>query len=119
YTDVVLEDGKVLMVNGDEDPEMIDSETISFARAARPLFASFLGQAVVLPQGTVLVTAHVLAELNEPSTDTWKPLPNLQRARAFATVTLLSDGRVLAAGGLGEDIHPIGAAEIFCSTGCN
>ena len=116
---VLLENGKVLIVNGDEDPELFDSETSTFARAARPLFASFLGQAVVLPQGTVLVTAHDLAELYEPSTDTWKPLPNLQRARPFATVTLLSDGRVLAAGGLGEDIHPIGDAEIFCSTGCN
>jgi hypothetical protein len=43
----------------------------------------------------------VEAELYNAATGTWTPASNLNEARAFHTMTLLANGKVLVAGGSG------------------
>jgi len=51
------------------------------------------------------------AELSNPATDTWSLTGSLSQAREEHTATLLSDGRVLAAGGKAQGC--LSSAELF------
>jgi hypothetical protein len=62
--------------------------------------------ATLLPDGTVLVVGGVpndplRAELYDPRTRTWAAAPDTGVGRQYGTATLLSNGRVLVAGGRG------------------
>src|SRR5712691_8111204 len=75
--------------------------------------------ATVLFNGKVLITggyqrgypalALASAELYDPSTETFSPTGAMTAARANHTATLLTDGRVLIAGGYG----PLASAELY------
>ncbi len=82
-------------------------------------------RATLLPDGRVLVTggsrtdttgapefSRTSAEVFDPDTRTWSPLPPMAVPRAGHEATRLADGRVLVTGGHGSDLR----AEVF-STG--
>lgn len=81
--------------------------------------------AVVLADGRILVgggesaasppVALASVEIYDPPSATWTTAAPMKTARSFAGATLLSDGRVLVAGGepLGGTPTPIAAAEVF------
>lgn len=52
-------------------------------------------------------------ELFDPATRRWTPLPRLATARQSHTATLLADGRVLVAGGLGDGGISLSSAEVY------
>ena len=81
---------------------------------------------VLLPSGKVLaaggctglnangcsgVTAK--AEIFDPSTDKWSATGTMTAARGSFTLTLLANGKALAAGGINSAGNPVGSAEIF------
>jgi N-acetylneuraminic acid mutarotase len=78
--------------------------------------------ATLLSSGKVLVvggcnasscnTVTATAELYDPNTGTWTTTGSLSIARDFQTATLLSDGRVLVAGGFGTT-GKIAQAEVY------
>ena len=135
---VLLRDGRVLVVggttnDGDEtaraaiyDPgrdTWTPTENMSTERG-HP-------EAVLLAGGRVLVTGDSpsvfggldgfgaiggAAEIFDPETDKWTPTASLSRPRTGHTLTLLPDGRVLAAGGedpTGSDYLVYSTTEIF------
>jgi hypothetical protein len=53
------------------------------------------------------------AEVYDPGTETWGDTADLLEARAGATATLLSDGRVLITGGFGSNGVPLITAELY------
>lgn len=79
---------------------------------------------VLLPEGQVMVlggrdslgpTADV--QLLDPITGAWQVWPAMRSARAEHAATLLPDGRVLVAGGVGSDSEwALASAEIFSPT---
>jgi hypothetical protein len=58
-------------------------------------------------------TANDSADLYDPATDTFSPTSPMAEGRVFHTATLLSNGRVLIAGGLTWSDAPIGTAEVY------
>ncbi len=84
----------------------------------RMLAARVHHTATLLASGNVLVAAGVVnvssggffsgAELFDPATSTWRAAASVAVARGFHTATLLANGKVLVAGGLG--VNPMSAA---------
>jgi hypothetical protein len=84
-------------------------------------------EAVALPSGKVLVMggfpsgasgvgALASAEIYDPATNSWQPTAPMGTARAYHGATLLSDGRVLVAGGLasrGDYSAVLSSSELF------
>ncbi|HTS56297.1 MAG TPA: kelch repeat-containing protein [Terriglobales bacterium] len=120
-TATLLQDGRVLIVGnaaGDgngyiEHEELYDPVTGVFKVTGKPHTFGFgsdiwsVHTATLLPNGKVLLAGGVsedfgyfsIAELYDPSTDTFSATGNMTIARAGHTATLLTDGTVLAAGG--------------------
>jgi WD40 repeat protein len=112
----LLKDGRVLATGSLGDAEIYDPATriwsvtghLNKARGGGPYSAT------LLPNGKVLVTGGwdprgsdgVLssAELYDPTTGTWTPMPNLSTRRTFHTATLLPDDKVLLVGGMEGDL---------------
>jgi hypothetical protein len=74
----------------------------------------------LLHDGRVLITAGWRgsylgsAELYDPATGTFSPTGSMTTARESATATLLSDGRVLIAGGSVAGVGPdVASAELY------
>ena len=118
HTATLLSDGRVLVVGGDSDgyssAVLYNPTTDSWAlAAAMPRPHAFWHTATRLQDGRVLVTGGImvtgeyggnevlveLADLYDPSTDSWAPAGRMVEARGGHSVTLLADGRVLVAGG--------------------
>jgi hypothetical protein len=58
-------------------------------------------------------SALATAELYDPSTGAFSPTGSMATARSLATATLLQDGRVLIAGGVGQSFESFSSAEIY------
>ena len=76
--------------------------------------------ATALPDGRVLAAGGFVekgsskgAEVYEPGTGRFAPLPPMVTTRHSHTATLLPDGKVLIAGGYGEGSVTLAAAELF------
>lgn len=93
-------------------PSMSGAMTMSAARAAHT--------ATTLRDGRVLVAGGFVAagsprgaELYDPGTGRFSPLPAMVHTRHSHTATLLADGRVLLAGGYTADGAPVADVEVF------
>jgi hypothetical protein len=67
----------------------------------------------VSPSGRYSPTVLASAELYDPSTDGFSPAGNMTIPRVFHTATLLADGRVLIAGGVGPGDTWLANAELY------
>ncbi len=114
---VTLLDGRVLVAGGKgtsstilKTAEIYDpvagtwATTGSMATARNGLVATLLYNGKVLVAGGTDIGKPVdplkTAELFDPSTGTWTPTGSMTTGRAFATATLLPNGKVLVAGGV-------------------
>lgn len=68
--------------------------------------------ATLLPDGHVLITGGVSAEIYDPSTGTFSLTGNMTKGRSWHTATLLPNGTVLIAGG-DDSSSPGSSAEIY------
>ena len=131
---VLLDDGRVLIIDVDPEgyglsgAELFDPGSRSLSPTGPPIHAAhaeWVSVPVRLADGRVLL-AFVNGddamdfELYDPAKGTFAPAAVPGQARAGATVTGMSDGRVLVAGGStpraqGADLpeDPISSAEIF------
>jgi hypothetical protein len=116
---VTLADGTVLVAGGDNggipmaSAERYDPASGTWAPAAPMAEARrFAMGAQLLPDGTVLVAGGIVdmfgnytanAERYDPATDSWSSAGSLSAGRGFGTLTLLSDGTALAAGGVNNN----------------
>ena len=135
---VLLRDGRVLVVggttnDGDETARAAIYDPGRDTWTPTENMSTERGQpeAVLLAGGRVLVTGDSpsvfggldgfgaiggAAEIFDPETDKWTPTASLSRPRTGHTLTLLPDGRVLAAGGedpTGSDYLVYSTTEIF------
>ena len=139
HTATLLSDGRVLVAGGGSDgceprasAELFDPANGTWTATGTMAEARFGHTATLLTNGEVLVAsgqntscdsstigALASAEVFDPATGTWTATGSLIQARpGGSTATLLSDGRVIVAGGsdgrndpLGE--HPLASAELF------
>jgi hypothetical protein len=129
HTATKLLDGRVLIAGGGVCPITNATAELYFPALGRWKPAGILNQqrynhaAVLLPDGRVLVagggtgeydsTVLASAELYDPATGKWMYTGGLNTARRFHTMTLLPDGKVLVAGGLGADGGLLASAELY------
>ena len=129
HTATKLKDGRVLIAGGGVCP---------ITSATAELYVPALGKwkpagilntqryhhsAVLLPNGKVLVAGGragefdgdtlASAELYDPATNTWSYTGSLNTARAFHTMTLLPNGKVLVTGGSDASDGFITSAELY------
>jgi N-acetylneuraminic acid mutarotase len=126
HTATPLPDGRVLVVGGDaaqpgqptgstNTVELYDPRTNSWGSGPASALGRERHSATLLPDGRVLVVggetmgtgvaqgrALASAELYDPRTNSWSPLPDLSRPRVGHTATVLPDGRVIVVGGASE-----------------
>ena len=135
---VLLHDGRVLVVGGTTNDggetaraEIFDPATDMWTLTESMSIERRRPVAVPLTDGGVLVTgygpfessstftfgaAKGTAEIYDPNTGKWTPTAEMSRPRTGHTLTLLPDGRVLAAGGedpTGGDYVVYSTTEIF------
>lgn len=129
HTATLLPSGLVLIAGGNTtgSAELFDPEN-GATTATGPMNVARLGHtAVLLPNGKVLVVgggthqsgipldSYCLdsAELYNPDTGTWTPTGSLHTRRGGHTMSLLTDGRVLVAGGIAPIGGAINSAEVY------
>jgi hypothetical protein len=136
HTATLLSDGRVLIVGGTDSTatdsggatamssvELYDPKAGTFSPIGSMSSGRFGHTATRLSDGRVLVaggnsgTASVesslaSAELYDPKTGTFSPTGSMASARQQHTATLLSDGRVLVAGGYGAG-NWLSSAELY------
>lgn len=130
HTATRLKDGRVLIAGGNDlrdhataSAELYDPATGTFSATGSMGTARGYHTATLLADGRVLITggdpannnfAYVisLAEIYDPGTGTFSPTGSLVTARAFHAAVLLTDGRVLISGGLGNTAD-LASAELF------
>src|SRR5207253_908479 len=93
--------------------DIYDPVTGTWTPAASMGTARYAAAAVLLPNGRVLVAggdqgspafnALASAEVYDPATDTWSAAASMSHARAWLTATVLGNGKVVVAGGAGND----------------
>jgi hypothetical protein len=129
---VLLHNGKVLMLGGDEgyardemhpiaSAELYDPASRKFTPAGSAGALHYGGTATVLNDGRVLIAgggmvdATAKAEIYDPSTGRFSATGSMTAPRANQTATLLADGKVLIAGGDGgdDDPLPLSSAELY------
>lgn len=137
HASVTLSDGRVLVAGGIQTmatrpvmtAEVFDPRTNTWTPTGR-LNASHMGDgAVVLRDGRVLLVGgnadtrdglpglkpELTAEIYDPATNRWTLTGPMKTARGMPAVSLMRDGRVLAAGGFNED--ELASAEIYDPAG--
>lgn len=137
---VALKDGSVLVAGGIARGELLSSAEVHGRSAGSPwreverMRQSRLGHTMtVLPSGRVLVTGGTggsansgrggqtvrpvaSAELFDPESRTWDDVGRMRIPRFEHSASLLADGRVLIAGGIGVrrgEAGPVSSAEVF------
>lgn len=133
HTATLMADGSVLLVGGESDPQLSQSQDdpvlASVERYAHGKLSNVppmdtpraKHSAIALADGSLLVTggfdAHgnplASAELLNAQGSSWKNMPPMHVARYSHTATLLADGRVLVAGGVGQDGMPLRSMELW------
>jgi N-acetylneuraminic acid mutarotase len=135
HTAVLLGDGRVLVVGGDEGIgntfvgttlcQAYDPVTGAFSAVASTSVPRAQHASARLLDGRVLVVGgnsnatgsqiHA-AEVYSPSTDTWSSASSTGSGGMFPTLTVLADGRVLATGGQSPSASPTDLADVFDPT---
>lgn len=143
HTSTLLANGKVLIAGGGgasgfafapqpgsagayRSAELYDSANGQYGAAGSMHEARIFATATLLPNGKVLVAGgasgpvfgddvSVLssAELYDPATNEWTATGSMQEARAFATATLLANGKVLVGGGTNLATSAMSSAELY------
>jgi len=117
HTATLLDNGKVLVVGGDESgsAEVFDASSSTSAVTGGLSIPRFDHTATKLSDGRVIViggrsggTAVASAEIYNTTTGSFEAGPSMGVARAGHSATLLSDGRILVAGG-----DAAGSVEIY------
>jgi N-acetylneuraminic acid mutarotase len=134
-TAVLLSSGSVLIAGGcisnclgatTATAELYNSTNQSWASTSSMATARTYFGAVMLPGGKVLVVGGCTtlnangcggvtanAEIYDPSTGRWSSTGSMHAARGNLTVTLLPNGKVLAAGGINAANNPVATAELY------
>jgi hypothetical protein len=132
HTATLLPDGKVLVAGGaggGSSAELYDPAS-GIWNITGSLTGDRYGQtAILLQNGKVLVaggsddtdlaSALGSAELYDPVTGTWSVTGNLNASRIFHTATLLSDGKVLIAGGYTDNWVQVDDKSVASPTSLN
>jgi hypothetical protein len=129
HTATLLKTGKVLVAGwGNAYAELFDPSTGTFTQTGNMAAARVGHTATLLSTGKVLVTGGISgappattvlgeAELYDPASGSFTPvLGSLATARQSHTASLLSDGKVLVAGGLDSAGNATATAEVFDPT---
>jgi large repetitive protein len=127
-TATLLANGRVLVAGGEwartdlVSAEVYDPKTGKFSPTGSMTVGRVYHAAVPLLDGRVVVEGGgsdysggkflASAELYDPKSGTWIATGPMADQRNFLTATLLTDGRVLVAGGFGAEA-PLASAEIF------
>jgi uncharacterized protein (TIGR03437 family) len=125
----LLADNRVLVFagylgNGLRSAELYDPATGSWRITSDPVAAPVYTTGTLLPNGKVLVIGGASdeddrcsgvdnAELYDPLTEVWQPTGSLNVGRAYSTVTVLPNAKVLVAAGLDSACRPIDSAELY------
>ena len=129
HTATLLADGRVLIVGGDDGgraratAEIFDPKTFTFSPTGPMATARTGASATLLPDGRVLIVGGTgpyatspnmaSAELYDPKSGTFSATGSMTAARYQQTATLLSDGRVLVAGGSDNGGQGLTSAELY------
>jgi len=120
-TMVLLHDGRVLMVDGNQtgsgpiaEAVIFDPATDQWSEAATPNLPRSGATATVLPDGKVLVSqgGQLQSEIYDPATDTWSLDATTLDENSGGHTFLLPGGNVLLAGG-GDSSGPATTAELY------
>jgi len=117
-TVVTLLDGRVLVMTNSGLPNtaLLYDPSTGLSVPAGPMVSPdrVLGSAVGLRDGRILVTGDGVSEIFDPATLQFASVGPMVTARSFPGLALLSDGRVLVAGGVqpGEETRFL-SAEMF------
>ena len=113
HTATLLQDGKVLIVGGDETgtAELYDPATGTFTPTGNMSTGHGGNAATLLPDGRVLIVGGSKSELYDPSTGIFSATGNMVEVQTGFTATLLRNGKVLITGGTngGSDCCAIAA----------
>jgi hypothetical protein len=110
HTATLLANGKVLVAGGDASAELFDPDSGTFMPTGSMTSARYGSTATLLADGKVLIAGGFgpgtsqlprlsSAELYDPGSGTFTATGSMAVGRVLHTATLLSDGRVLIAGG--------------------
>ncbi|MFY0564664.1 kelch repeat-containing protein [Archangium lansingense] len=129
HTATRLQDGRVLISGGDSGSitnataEVYSASLGKWKPAGQLNTLRFHHTAVLLPNGKVLVAGGstgehdsatlASAELYDPATNTWSYTGSLRTARAFHSMTLLPNGKVLVTGGSDASDNLLSSAELY------
>jgi len=124
---VMLPDGKVLMVDGNEsggspfaEAVIFDPSTDQWSEAATPILPRSGAAATLLPDGNVLVSqgGQQQSEIYDPTTNTWSlDATALDDNNGGGHTFLLPNGTVLLAGGSNSAGSPATTAELYTPPG--
>ena len=101
----------LIVLGADHTPKMLAQSSGTFAPTGSMITPRFLHTATLLADGRVLIAGGIAAGVNpdpsvggsaeiyDPSSGTFTATGNMPTPRALQTATMLSDGRVLIAGG--------------------
>ncbi len=131
HTATLLINGKVLVAGGIDDgritntAELYDQSSGTWSLTASMNVARYGDTAILLSNGKVLVAGCIdgisssnqitnTAELYDPSSGAWSITGSMSVARVYHTATLLSNGKVLVAGGIdGSNGSLTNTAELY------
>jgi len=126
HTATRLSDGQVLIVGGGStSAELYDPKTGKFSPTGSMATLRLGHTATLLSGGRVLIVGGVedtsatttstdlVPEMYDPSTAKFSPAGSMTMYRSAHTATLLSDGRILVAGGNDASNNPQASAELY------